>query len=98
MKKILFTLACAAMVCACDARHNTKANNPETTTTAANDEDDAMMAPDFTLEDIYGMPLTLSSFRGTYVLTATTLLRSGRPPLQTMTCLGSTSITPRAHA
>jgi thiol-disulfide isomerase/thioredoxin len=68
MKKILFTLACAAMVCACDARHNAKANNPETTTTAANDEDDAMMAPDFTLEDIYGMPLTLSSFRGTYVV------------------------------
>ena len=63
MKKLLFTLACAAMVCACDARHNAKANNSETTTAAANEEDDAMMAPDFTLNDIYDMPLTLSSFR-----------------------------------
>ena len=69
MKKILFTLACAAMVCACDARHNNAAvNNSESTTRVEQEDTDAMMAPDFTLEDIYGMPLTLSSFRGTYVV------------------------------
>ena len=68
MKKILFTLVCAAMVCACDARHNAKANNSETVAAVANEEDDAIMAPDFTLTDIYNMPLTLSSFRGTYVV------------------------------
>ena len=69
MKKILFTLACAAMVCACDARHNNAAvNNSESTTRVEQEDADAMMAPDFTLNDIYGMPLTLSSFRGTYVV------------------------------
>ena len=69
MKKILFTLACAAMVCACDARHNNAAvNNSESTTRVEQEDTDAMMAPDFTLNDIYGMPLTLSSFRGTYVV------------------------------
>ena len=69
MKKILFTLVCAAVVCACDARHNNAAvNNSDTTTRAEQDDTDAMMAPDFTLNDIYGMPLTLSSFRGTYVV------------------------------
>ena len=69
MKKILFTLVCAAMVCACDARHNNAAvNNSESTTRVEQEDTDAMMAPDFTLEDIYGMPLTLSSFRGTYVV------------------------------
>lgn len=69
MKKILFTLVCAAVVCACDARHNNAAvNNSESTTRVEQEDTDAMMAPDFTLEDIYGMPLTLSSFRGTYVV------------------------------
>ena len=69
MKKIFFTLVCAAVVCACDARHNNAAvNNSETTTRVEQDDTDAMMAPDFTLNDIYGMPLTLSSFRGTYVV------------------------------
>ena len=69
MKKILFTLVCAAVVCACVARHNNAAvNNSETTTRVEQEDTDAMMAPDFTLEDIYGMPLTLSSFRGTYVV------------------------------
>lgn len=69
MKKILFTLVCAAVVCACVARHNNAAvNNSETTTRVEQDDTDAMMAPDFTLNDIYGMPLTLSSFRGTYVV------------------------------
>ena len=69
MKKILFTLVCAAVVCACDARHNNAAvNNSESTTRVEQEDADAMMAPDFTLEDIYGMPLTLSSFRGTYVV------------------------------
>ena len=69
MKKILFTLVCAAMVCACDARHNNAAvNNSESTTRVEQEDTDAMMAPDFTLNDIYGMPLTLSSFRGTYVV------------------------------
>jgi thiol-disulfide isomerase/thioredoxin len=69
MKKILFTLVCAAVVCACDARHNNAAvNNSESTTRVEQEDTDAMMAPDFTLNDIYGMPLTLSSFRGTYVV------------------------------
>ena len=69
MKKILFTLVCAAVVCACNARHNNAAvNNSESTTRVEQEDTDAMMAPDFTLEDIYGMPLTLSSFRGTYVV------------------------------
>ena len=69
MKKILFTLMCAAAVCACDARHNAKATNTETATPKVEQDDaDAMLAPDFTLNDIYGMPLTLSSFRGTYVV------------------------------
>ena len=69
MKKILFTLVCAAVVCACVARHNNAAvNNSETTTRVEQDDADAMMAPDFTLNDIYDMPLTLSSFRGTYVV------------------------------
>ena len=69
MKKILFTLVCAAVVCACVARHNNAAvNNSETITRVEQDDTDAMMAPDFTLNDIHGMPLTLSSFRGTYVV------------------------------
>ena len=69
MKKILFTLMCAAVVCACDARHNNATvNNSESATRVEQEDTDAMMAPDFTLNDIYGMPLTLSSFRGTYVV------------------------------
>ena len=68
MKKLLFTLACAAIVCACDAQHKAKTNKSKAQTEAAKEESDEMMAPDFTLTDIYGMPLTLSDFRGTYLL------------------------------
>ena len=68
MKKILFTLACAAMVCACDAQHKAKTNKSKAQTEAVKEESDEMMAPDFTLTDIYGMPLTLSDFRGKYVV------------------------------
>ena len=68
MKKLLFTLACAAMVCACDAQYKAKTNKSKAQTEVAKEESDEMMAPDFTLTDIYGMPLTLSDFRGKYVV------------------------------
>ncbi len=69
MKKVLFTLLCAAMVCACDARHNAKVNNSEETRAEAPQTNkEELMAPDFTLNDIYGFPLTLSSLRGKYVV------------------------------
>ena len=75
MKKIFISLACAVICCACDARHNNpvtdEAKNIQTEAKADGVQEsasDAQMAPDFTLNDINGKPLSLSSLRGKYVI------------------------------
>lgn len=77
MKKLFISLACAAICCACDARHNSNVvnepNNALTETTAVTEDKnegvaEGQMAPDFTLNDINGKPLALSSLRGKYVI------------------------------
>jgi cytochrome oxidase Cu insertion factor (SCO1/SenC/PrrC family) len=77
MKKIFISLACAVICCACDARHNNSTTDgqkdiqTEAVSDANNDQEgvaDGQMAPDFTLNDIYGKPLVLSILRGKYVL------------------------------
>lgn len=76
MKKLIISLTCAAICCACEARHNKTAvgeqNTTQTTVIAeANDNegvDVGQIAPDFTLNDINGKPLALSSLRGKYVI------------------------------
>ena len=77
MKKIFISLACAVICCACDARHNNSTTDgqkdiqTEAVTDANNDQEgvaDGQMAPDFTLNDINGKPLTLSSLRGKHVI------------------------------
>ena len=77
MKKIFISLACAVICCACDARHNNSAadEQKDIQTEAVSDANDnqegiadGQMAPDFTLNDINGKPLSLSSLRGKYVI------------------------------
>lgn len=77
MKKIFISLACAVICCACDARHNNSTTDgqkdiqTEAMSDTNNDQEgvaDGQMAPDFTLNDIDGKPLALSSLRGKYVL------------------------------
>ena len=77
MKKIFISLACAVICCACDARHNNSVNEEQKdiqteAVSEANDDQegiaDGQMAPDFTLKDINGNPLSLSSLRGKYVI------------------------------
>ncbi|MCM1509732.1 MAG: TlpA family protein disulfide reductase [Clostridium sp.] len=75
MKKTILTFACAAMFCACNA--NSKQENAGTSSApveeqaAASSQEEtgnAELAPDFTLNDINGKPLSLSSLRGKYVV------------------------------
>ena len=72
MKKTLLFLVLTAALCSCTA--NAKKQVPaESQATAekanvASAEPDAPEAPDFTLNDINGKPLTLSSLRGKYVI------------------------------
>ena len=77
MKKIFISLACAVICCACDARHNNSTTDGQKdiqteAVAEANDSQegiaDGQMAPDFTLNDINGKPLSLSSLRGKYVI------------------------------
>ena len=77
MKKIFISLACAVICCACDARHNNSTTDEQKdiqteAVAEANDSQegiaDGQMAPDFTLNDINGKPLSLSSLRGKYVI------------------------------
>ena len=77
MKKIFISLACAVICCACDARHNKSVTNEqkdvqtEAVSEANNDQEgiaEGQMAPDFTLKDIDGKSLSLSSLRGKYVI------------------------------
>ena len=77
MKKIFISLACAVICCACDARHNNSATDEqkdvqtEAVSESNNDQEgvsENQMAPDFTLNDINGKPLSLSSLRGKYVI------------------------------
>lgn len=77
MKKIFISLACAVICCACDARHNNSVTNEqndiqtEAVSEANNDQEgiaEGQMAPDFTLKDIDGKSLSLSSLRGKYVI------------------------------
>ena len=77
MKKIFISLACAVICCACDARHNNSVTEEQKdiqteAVSEANDDQegiaDGQMAPDFTLKDINGNPLSLSSLRGKYVI------------------------------
>lgn len=74
MKKTILTFACAAIFCACSANSKSDKDNVaapiETTATEASQSvaDDSELAPDFTLNDINGKPLTLSSLRGKYVV------------------------------
>ena len=81
MKKMLFSLALVAMTAACTANNKTnvandelqKAETPVETadaTVAAEEQvdEDAVTAPDFTLNDLEGKPLKLSSLQGKYVV------------------------------
>ena len=77
MKKIFISLTCAVICCACDARHNNSVTNEQKdvqteAVSEANDNQEGIaegqIAPDFTLNDINGKPLALSSLRGKYVL------------------------------
>ncbi|NPD82126.1 TlpA family protein disulfide reductase [Prevotella sp. PINT] len=74
MRKTILTFACAAMFCACNANSNSdKGTNSAAVETQASQKakaqaDDATLAPDFTLNDIDGKPLALSSLRGKYVV------------------------------
>ena len=77
MKKIFISLACAVICCACDARHNNSTTDGQNDiqTEAVSDANDnqegiaeGQMAPDFTLKDIDGKSLSLSSLRGKYVI------------------------------
>jgi len=81
MKKMLFSLALVAMTAACTANNKSnvakeelqKAETPVETadaTVAAEEQvdEDAVTAPDFTLNDLEGKPLKLSSLQGKYVV------------------------------
>ena len=75
MKKIFISLACAVICCACDARRNNPVTDePKNIQTEAKADGvqesaaDDQIAPDFTLNDINGKPLSLSSLRGKYVI------------------------------
>lgn len=79
MKKIVFTMALTAVICGCTANSKqTPQSEPENTAentevqaqqvTETQAAQDAPEAPDFTLKDIKGKPLTLSSLRGKYVV------------------------------
>lgn len=77
MRKLFISLACAAICCACDARHNTnvvKEQKNAETEAVANTEDKnegteaGQMAPDFTLKDTNGKSLSLSDLKGKYVI------------------------------
>lgn len=77
MRKLFISLACAAICCACDARHNNKVVTEQKnvpTEAVANTEDknegieEGQMAPDFTLKDIKGKSLSLSDLKGKYVI------------------------------
>lgn len=73
MKKTLLGLAMVALVgfsCTAGNRQQVKADAPETEETSVAVESQAAAddAPDFTLNDINGKPLALSSLRGKYVV------------------------------
>lgn len=75
MKKNLLSIVLAAALCACanSNKHQAAAEQPsapETTTEVTENpaEQNAQAAPDFTLNDINGKPLSLSSLRGKYVV------------------------------
>ncbi len=77
MKKTLLSMMLAAVtLCACttngkktnEAQKADTEATAETTAEEATESDDATVAPDFTLNDINGNPLALSSLRGKYVV------------------------------
>jgi thiol-disulfide isomerase/thioredoxin len=72
MKKQLLFLTLTAFLISCSGNKtsNAQAAEPETAVEAQDtkEENKAPEAPDFTLNDINGKPLTLSSLRGKYVV------------------------------
>ena len=76
-KNILITMLAAAVICGCaadkskqqaSAGHENDAVAESQVGEAANGEETGSLAPDFTLNDLNGKPLTLSSLRGQYVI------------------------------
>lgn len=72
MRKMIFSMALVAITASCTAagkRQQAPADSQETATaTAEVAKTSEQQAPDFTLNDINGKPLTLSSLQGKYVL------------------------------
>ncbi len=79
MKKIVLCLMLAAtVICGCAADKskqqastdvtNSTATETQVTNDTANGEETGSIAPDFTLNDINGKPLSLTSLRGQYVI------------------------------
>jgi thiol-disulfide isomerase/thioredoxin len=76
MKKTILSILLATALCACAGNSNRQpaetaaATTEEKTDTASAEpaQEDGQSAPDFTLNDINGNPLSLSSLRGKYVV------------------------------
>ena len=71
MKKTILCLTLTAVICSCNAnKKQAAAEVVEDVTSEAVEtvQEKAPEAPDFTLQDINGQPLTLSSLRGKYVI------------------------------
>ena len=72
MRKMIFSMALVAITASCTAagkRQQAPADSQETATaTAEVAKTSEQQAPDFTLNDINGKPLTLSSLQGKYVI------------------------------
>ena len=71
MKKSIFCLALVAITASCTAgnkQQQVASDTLEEATVSQTVEASDQLAPDFTLNDIQGKPLTLSSLRGKYVI------------------------------
>jgi thiol-disulfide isomerase/thioredoxin len=70
MKKQLLFLTLTALLFSCTGNKtsNVQTAEPQPQTEVAAEQNQAPEAPDFTLNDINGKPLTLSSLRGKYVV------------------------------
>ena len=71
MKKSIFCLALVAVTASCTAgnkQQQVASDTLEETTVSQTAEASEQLAPDFTLNDIHGKPLSLSSLRGKYVI------------------------------
>lgn len=70
MKKqlLLLTLAALSFSCTGNKTSNVQTAEPQEQTEVAAEQNQTPEAPDFTLNDLNGKPLTLSSLRGKYVV------------------------------